>query len=234
MSMPVGRPWQLVAVDILKVPLSTANNQYLLVVQDYFTKWAEAIPLRDQTAPRITAELVKIFSVFGLPEVLHSDQGQNFESTILRQTLEAFGIAKSHTTAYHPQGDGMVERMNRSLLQMLRCFVEKQHDWERYLALVMFAYRTAVHASTRVTPFSLMFGRAPTTSLLPPATAFEPGSYAAHLQAKLAELRHFVESSLAEAAAVQKLYYDLHTEERVFHQGDLVWLSIPTAEKLDP
>ena len=131
MNMPVGRPWQLVAVDILKVPLSTANNQYLLVVQDYFMKWAEAIPLPDQTAPRITAELVKIFSVFGLPEVLHSDQGRNFESTILRQTLEAFGIAKSHTTAYHPQGDGMVERMNRSLLQMLRCFVEKQHDWER-------------------------------------------------------------------------------------------------------
>ena len=131
MNMPVGRPWQLVAVDILKVPLSTANNQYLLVVQDYFTKWAEAIPLPDQTAPRITAELVKIFSVFGLPEVLHSDQGRNFKSTILRQTLVAFGIAKSHTTAYHPQGDGMVERMDRSLLQMLRCFVEKQHDWER-------------------------------------------------------------------------------------------------------
>ncbi len=63
MSMPVGRPWQSVAVDILKVPLSTANNQYLLVVQDYFTKWAEAIPLPDQTASRITAELVKIFSV---------------------------------------------------------------------------------------------------------------------------------------------------------------------------
>ena len=73
MSMPVDRPWQLVAVDILKVPLSTANNQYLLVVQDYFSKWAEAIPLSDQTAPRITSELVKIFSVLGLPDVLHSD-----------------------------------------------------------------------------------------------------------------------------------------------------------------
>ena len=146
-------------MDILKVPLSTANNQYLLVVQDYFTKWAEAIPLPDQTAPRITAELVKIFSVFGLPDVLHSDQGRNFASTILRQTLEAFGIAKFLTRAYNPQGDGMVERLNRSLLQILRAFVEKQHDWERYLPMVMFAYRTSVHASTKVTPFSLMVGR---------------------------------------------------------------------------
>ena len=88
MSMPVDRAWQLVAVDILKLPLSMANNQYLLVVQDYFTKCTEAIPLPDQTAPRFMSELAKIFSVFGLPDVLHSDQGHNFESTILRQTLD--------------------------------------------------------------------------------------------------------------------------------------------------
>ena len=56
-----------------------------------------------------------------MPKIL---QGQNFESTILRQTLNAFGIVKSHTTAYHPQGDGMVERFNRSLLQLLRSYVE--------------------------------------------------------------------------------------------------------------
>ena len=93
-----------------------------------------------------------------MPQVLHCDQGWNFEDTALPQTLEAFGIAKSHTTAYHLSGGGggggsMAEHMNRSLLQMFYCFVEKQHDWERYLPLVMCAYRTAVHASTRVTIF---------------------------------------------------------------------------------
>ena len=87
--MPVGRPWQMLAVDVLEVPVSYKNNRYLLVVQDYFTKWAEAIPLRDQTAARITEELVKSFSTLGIPEALHSDQGQNFESTILKDTLEA-------------------------------------------------------------------------------------------------------------------------------------------------
>ena len=49
----------------------------------------------------------------GMPDVVHSDQGRNFESTMLKQSLEAFGIAKSRTTAYHPEGDGMVERFNR-------------------------------------------------------------------------------------------------------------------------
>ena len=112
-NIPVGRPWEIVAADILEVPLSAHNNHYLQVVQDYFTKWVEAVPIPNQTATRITSELVKLFSAFGLPKILHSDQGRNFESTLLRQTLEAFGIRKTHTTAYHPQGDGMVERFNQ-------------------------------------------------------------------------------------------------------------------------
>lgn len=108
-NMPIGRPWQMIAADILEVPVSYNNNCYLLVVQDYF------IPIPNQKAAHITEEL-NIFSRVGVPEILHSDQGRNFESAILRETLEAFGITKSRTTAYHPQGDGMVERFNRSLL----------------------------------------------------------------------------------------------------------------------
>ena len=76
----------------------------------------------DKTAQCITHELIKIFALL---QFLHSDQVQNFESTILKQTLQAFGVYKSHTTAYHPQGDGMVECFNISLLQLLRSYVEK-------------------------------------------------------------------------------------------------------------
>ena len=76
--------------------------------------------------------------------------GRNFESTILRQTLEAFGVSKACTTAYHPQCDGMVEWFNFSLLQMLRAYVDTQNDWEHHFPLVLYAYRTVVHASTGV------------------------------------------------------------------------------------
>ena len=131
--MPIGRQWQMIAVDTLEVPLSSSNNRYLFVVQDYFTKWADATPLPDQTATRISAELVKLFSVFGHPEILHPHQGRNFESAILTQTLEAFGVTKSHTTAYHPQGDGMVEHFNRSLLKLLRAYIDNPDDWEPYI-----------------------------------------------------------------------------------------------------
>jgi len=149
----------MVAVDILEVPTSKHNNRYLLVLQDYMTKWADAIPFPNQTACRITEELIKVFSRYGIPDILHSDQGRNFESTILSQTLEVFGICKSRTTAYHPAGDGLVERFNRSLLQLLRAYVQHHNDWEQYLPLVLYAYRTAAHSSTGVSPFELMYGR---------------------------------------------------------------------------
>ena len=88
--MPIRRPWQTVAVNILEVPLSFNKNCYILIIQDYFSKWADAIPLPNQTADRITTVLVKVFANYGMPDILHSDQGHNFKSCILRQTLEAF------------------------------------------------------------------------------------------------------------------------------------------------
>ena len=141
-NVPIGGPWQMLAADILEVSVSRCNNRYLLVVMDYFTKWVEAIPLRDQTAASISAAVIKLCCSFGIPEVLHSDQGRNFESQLFRDVLTAFGIQKSHTTAYHPQGDGMVERFNHSLLQLLRCYTETEDDWEKFLPLVLYAYHT--------------------------------------------------------------------------------------------
>ena len=64
-NIPIETPWHMIAVDILEVPMSTRNNHYLLVVQDYFTKWVEAIPLPNQTASLISAQLIKLFSTFG-------------------------------------------------------------------------------------------------------------------------------------------------------------------------
>ena len=233
-SMPIGKPWEMVAVDILQVPTSCQNHRYILVIQDYFTKWAEAIPLPNQTAATITRELVKVFSNYGLPEILHSDQGRNFESTLLQQTLDAFGITKSRTTAYHPQGDGMVERFNRSLLQMLRAYVSHEADWEKFLPLVMFAYRTSVHTSTGAPPFELMFGRNAQTPPLPAGYAHDTSSYPEQLRCKLSKLYDFVETHMIDAAHHQQRSYNQHVQQRSFQVGDTVWLDLPTAGKLDP
>ena len=207
-SMPIGKPWQMVAVDILTVPISTNGNKYLLVIQDYFTKWATTIPLPNQSAATITSALINLFSQMGMPDAVHSDQGRNFESAILRQSLDAFGISKSYTTAYHPEGDGMVKRFNRSLLQLLRTYVETESDWEKHLPLTLYAYRTAVHASTEVSPHILMFGRPPHSPVFQSPCGFDPTSYQFHLRDKLAKLQDFVESNLVTSSANQKLFYD--------------------------
>ena len=135
-SISTGHPWEMVVVDVLQVPMLYQRNKYLLVVQDYFTKWVEAIQYQRQTKQHnaLLMSLSRYFAVLGMPNIF---QVQNFESTILKQTLKAFGVVKSHTTAYHPQGDGMVEHFNRSLLQLLRSYVEKEADWEKHLSLAL-------------------------------------------------------------------------------------------------
>ena len=104
----------------------------------------------------------------------------------------------------------MVERFNWSLLQLLRVYVERQDDWEQHLPLVLYAYRTAAHALTGVSPFCLMYGGQPRIAELS-GPAFEANTYPAHLRAKVAELRDFVEANLVVAAEHQKPAYDQRT-----------------------
>ena len=180
--------------------------------------------------------------MMGLPDVLHSDQGRNFESTLLRQTLDAFGTSKSYTTAYHPQGDGMVERFNCSLLQMIRSYVENEADWEYHLPLVLYAYQISVHSSTGIEPYVLMFGRQPhaANTDFEGSTSYDPSSYKMILQAKMAELKDFVESKVTSAAAEQKRAYDRSSTHRPFKLkfNDPVslcgCLTPATAGKFDP
>jgi transposase InsO family protein len=225
----------MLGVDVLKVPMSYQGNSYLLVMQDYFTKWPIAIPMKDQTAESTVKGLVETFSVYGIPTYLHSDQGANFESSLLKETCKAFGVHKSRTTPYHPQGDGLVERTNRSLLQMLRTYCEQSSDWEKWLYLLLYAYRTASHTSTKCSPYVLMFGREPSLLSNLPNLASEAHIYAEHLQRKLHQMYELVELHLINSANNQKAFYDTRAKPRkCFEKGDQVWLSIPTAGKLDP
>ena len=152
--------------------------------------------------------MVKVFCTYGIPDIVHSDQGRNFESTVFHQTLKAFGVEKSRTVAYHPEGDGMVERFNRSLLQLLRTYVEKEEEWESHLPLALYAYRTAIHSSTGVSPFMLMYGREPSSGVLVQPSGYDVSDFSKVLQSKLTHLQDLVEAHNTEAAHRQKLYYD--------------------------
>ncbi|GBN71662.1 hypothetical protein AVEN_60421-1 [Araneus ventricosus] len=90
---------------------------------DYFTKWSEAISITDQEASPVAEELVRSWiSCYGVPMILHSDQGTNFNSALFTELCEHLGILKTRTTALHPESDGMIERFNRTILNHLSLF----------------------------------------------------------------------------------------------------------------
>ena len=202
-----SRPWELVAVDVLKVPQSSQGNQYILVAQDYFSKWPFAQSMPDQKADRIVKILRdQVFTLVGPPKQLHSDQGQNFESHILSELCKAFQVTKSHTTPYHPMGDGLVERMNRSLLNLLRTFT-LQGDWERHLQLLLYIYRTTKHSSTGMSPYEVIFGCDPPPLHLPnlqSAAILDPGEYSSQLRNKLLEIRELVDANIIKSSDRQQ------------------------------
>ena len=166
-TVQAGEPMQTVAVDIVgPLPVSPSGNRYVLVALDYFTKWAEAYPIPNQEAGTICPKWVnEMFLRFGLPEQLHSDQGRQFESTLLTEVCKCLGVRKSRTTPYHPQSDGLVERFNRTLLGILATTAaDHPSTWEEHIQKVVFAYNTSIQKTTGYTPFFLMFGRGSTSS----------------------------------------------------------------------
>ena len=152
------------AMDILgPLPETRKGNKYILVIGDYFTKWKEAFPMRDMEAATVANIFIQEFICrFGIPKQLHTDQGKNFTSTLVKELCKHVGITKTRTTPYDPQSDGMVERFNRTLLNLLSIAVEEdEHNWDAQLPLTLLAYRTSVHEATNATPFYLTFGRDP-------------------------------------------------------------------------
>jgi len=119
-------------------------------------------------------------------------------------------VKKSHTTPYHPMGDGLVERMNRSLLNLLRAFAQKSSDWEDHLQLLMYVYRTSKHTSTGMSPHEIIFGLNPPSIHVPElhTSAFlDPQEYSTSLRQKLLDIRELVDANITHSTERQQHYY---------------------------
>lgn len=161
-SIKTTQPLELVCIDFLTVEKSMGYEN-ILVITDHFTKYSQAIPTRNQTAKTTAKALFDNFIVhYGIPKTIHSDQGRNFESSIIKELCMILGINRSRTTPYHPMGNGITERFNRTLIQMLSTLSEdKKHKWKEHIAGLVHAYNCTKHASTGYSPYFLMYGREP-------------------------------------------------------------------------
>ena len=232
-------PLQIVAMDILgPLPESDAGNSYILVVGDYFTRWMEAYPIPNQEATTVAKKLTdELFFRFSIPEQLHTDQGRQFESELIAEICKLLHIRKTRTTPYHPQCDGLVERFNRTLLNMLSTSLKDyQLTWEAHIRPVCMAYSTSVQATTGYTPFFLMFGRQATipADVMYGTNSSEevsPNEYAANLRSRLCAAYDHVRDHINTAQARQKEFYDQRVHGKPHSIGDQVWLHSPVVPR---
>ncbi|KAL5007119.1 hypothetical protein ScPMuIL_015925, partial [Solemya velum] len=234
-----SEPMEIVAIDITgPFPVTSRDNKYILVVGDLYSKWIESYPIPDQEAKTVAQVLTyKFFTRFGVPKQLHSDQGGNFESKLFKELCSLLGINKTRTTAYRPESDGMIERFNRTMKNILSKYVQAdQSDWDLHLPTVTMAYRSSIHETTGVTPNFMMLGREINTPLnimveLPsdlPKTSVE---FVAKMQEKFQSSFDLVRNQVSTQQRRQKLNYDKKISGKAFHVGDKVWLYVPRSAK---
>ncbi|XP_068111085.1 uncharacterized protein [Hyperolius riggenbachi] len=235
----IGEPFQRVAVDIigpLPIP-SSSGKKYILTVVDYATRYPEAAALSSLRADKVADALLGIFSRVGFPAEILSDQGPQFMSDLMGALCTKIQMTHIVSSPYHPQTNGLCERFNGTLKQMLSTFVESQGgDWERYLPHLLFAYREVPQESTGFSPFELLYGRNVRGPLKLIRETWEGKGdptdssvidYVLKFRDKMESLMEVVTENMARAQANQKMWYDRNARDRAYEVNDKVYALLP-------
>jgi transposase InsO family protein len=154
-------PFEKCAMHIVgPTTVKNKGNRYILTFQDDLTKFIVAEPIPMQDAETVAREFVRnIVLKFGIPEVVLTDQGSNFLSQLFQNTCKLLRIKKIHTTAFHPESNGGIERGHRVFIEYLRHYVtEDQRGWDDWIPYAAHVYNVTTHRATGYTPFELLFG----------------------------------------------------------------------------
>lgn len=222
-------PCQRVSLDIVG-PLPEAGPaklKYILTIQDDFTKFSSAYPIRSTTAEETSECLIHFISIFGIPKMILTDQGTNFTSELFKRTCEFLKIKNLWSSPYHPQTQGALERSHSTLKEYLRSYTnEEQSNWPRYVYTAMLTYNTSVHSTTHFTPYELMFGNKPVI----PSSIYEESlqatypDYVRMLQNRLKYSREKALDFVKKSKESSKNYYDAHTRPAKYKTGEYVYL----------
>jgi len=154
-NVPGGR-FDHVHLDIVIMPLDQ-GYRYCLTMIDRFSRWPEAVPLKDITAETVaTAFWSTWIARFGTPKTITTDQGTQFESAIFKELAQLVGSKRIHTTAYHPQSNGMIERWHRSFKSALMC--NAGPSWLQLLPTVLLGLRTCFKQDLQASTAEMLYG----------------------------------------------------------------------------
>ena len=241
-KMPlIDSPFKRVAVDLVGpiAPVTDRGNRYILVMVDYATRYPEATALKSIEAETVAEALVTMFTRVGIAEEILSDQGSQFMSGVMKEVSRLLSMSQLVATPYHPMCNGLVERFNGTLKQMLkRMCTERPKDWDRYLPALLFAYREVPQESLGFSPFELLYGRTVRgpmsilkeiwTKQLDEPEVKTTYQYVLELQDRLQETCEVAKRELSKVQGKQKKHFDVKSKERKFKTGDKVLLLLPT------
>jgi len=235
LSVP-GRRWESVTMDmIVKLPVTAAGHDSILVFVDRLTKMVHFVPTTESLTAHGFAKLFieNVVRLHGLPHSVISDRGAQFNNKFWDSVCELLGLNKNMSSAFHPQTDGQTERTNRTLEEMLRAYVGyEQSDWDTKLASAEFAINNSWQESVKNTPFYLNYGQHPLTpatmqipTAVPKASEFVEGIQKAVKRAK---------ECMRAAQQRMKQRADAHRREVKYSPGDLVLLNTKNIKHYGP
>ena len=241
-SMPkIETPFQRVGIDLVGPfhPLSDRKHGFILTCVDFATRYPEAVPLQRIDSESVAEALISIFSRVGFPSEILSDNGSQFTSDLMKSVMRLLSISQLHSTIYHAQTNGLVERFHSTLKAMLRKMChERPKDWDRYLPALLFAYREIPQSSTGFSPFELLFGRTPRGPLQlvrdiwsgkgSDKEAVSEYQYVCDLKERLSETCKLAQEAVQKSASKYKVYHDKNSMMCSLEKDDEVLVLLPT------
>ena len=237
-SVQEGNPMQKLAIDYVgPLRMSKNGHQFILTVKDCFTRWVEAIPMAQITAEETVRMLEEhVFSRWGLPEQIHSDQGSQFTSDMFEEICRRLNIKKTVTPAYNPKSNP-VERSHKDLSNIIRAVSEQTgQDWEDILPTALLAMRTARHRYTGVTPFFAMHGR---EANIPVDLMYEnkreskdhQSLYGLEMETRMLSAYQYMRERIGAQVERSRMSYDGKLHGTPLVADDQVWLFTPIIDK---
>ncbi len=241
MPRPVlTEPFESVALDIVG-PLEKGKGgcQYLLTCICLASKWPDAVPLRVITTKSVAHAMWEVFSRIGIPQQILTDCGAQFMAKAMKELCTLMGVDKLKTTPYHPESNGSIERMHRTLKSIIRKTIESRKDWVQQVPYAVFSLRSLPLEGHGFTPFDLVHGfrqRTPLEAVYHNLVEQQGeqqqqqllvSEWVDRMASTMEAMRETAALGAAKCAEQRKKQHDKSTRLRSFSRGDLVWYRIP-------